>query len=388
MPRGGTQGSQIGSFIFDTLIGTGPFAEVWRGRHAHLTGCPVDIKLYTDPVIIETLQSVDEIPWYRGRKTFPPLIAFEPHLGRPFVVTDHVTGTPLRELLKSGPLSPRRVIHFLSQIAGAMKSAHHGGQLHLDLKSDNILITEIDEVHILDLQVGRFSVEASLRHLQLGHQSHADLDHSMAYRTRQQKRGEQGDERTDIYAIGVLMFEMLTGQLPQGKMFPSSLAQGSPRWLDQVFTRCVTRRESRYSSVIAFEKELKRRNIVTQTMTRQRFKSMQVIGPKTVLVSMYELAANRDTVDAQNIETIIKNIEYLSSSGFVSIIFDFSQIAYVSSTGFGYLVNLADAITSRDGKAIICGVQQKVRMILDVLGLARFFVLYENVEQAKAALDR
>ena len=65
--------------------------------------------------------------------------------------------------------------------------------------------------------------------------------------------------------------------------------------------------------------------------------------------------------------------------------FDFGGIRYISSTGFGYLVNLADSIRKRGGQVILYGLQSKVRMILEVLGLARFFTIHESRDQARAA---
>ncbi len=387
MPAGGAPGKQIGPFVLETLIGRGPFAEIWRTRHAHLAERSLDLKLYTDGVIIRLLKQADPIPWYRAGRTVPALIAFEPQHDPPHVVTEHVVGQPLDKLLaESGKFDLPRALNVLSHIAGALKSVHHQGLLHLDLKSENVLVSERDEVYLLDLAVGRFSVAAA-NHYRNRKSAPPEVARSMAYRTRRQKRGGETDERTDIFGMGVLMFEMLTGKLPVGKQIPSMLSPELPRWLDKVFTRCVTRLEKRYPNVLALEKDLRKNKQQPRPAASGRFKTLKVIGPEVVLVSMFEIAGNRDTVDAYNIETIIKNIDYLGQHGYKSIVFDFSNIAYVSSTGFGYLVNLADAITSRGGKAIIYQVQQKVRTILDVLGLSPFFVLCENLAEARSSLE-
>ena len=133
----------------------------------------------------------------------------------PYLVMDYHPGVSLRRALKSGAMEPRRVVFIARQILAGVASAHASGVVHRDLKPGNVLLVGSpgeDLVKILDFGVAK---------LLEGDGGPSDLSAvagyvlgTPQYMAPEQARCERIDQRTDIYAIGVLLYEMLTGRLP------------------------------------------------------------------------------------------------------------------------------------------------------------------------------
>jgi serine/threonine-protein kinase len=138
----------------------------------------------------------------------------------PYIVFEYLEGTLLTdEIYRVGGLPVRRAVRIAQQIASALHAAHHAGIVHRDLKSDNVFLTDkndaLDHVKVLDFGISRF-LETDEEHLVMG------TPEFMA--PEQIATPAQVDRRTDIYALGVIMFEMLTARRP----FP---IDGDPRAL-------------------------------------------------------------------------------------------------------------------------------------------------------------
>ena len=142
--------------------------------------------------------------------------------GRPFIVMEYVQGESLRKILKAqGPLGADRALHIARQVAEALKAAHTLGIIHRDIKPDNVLLTEVsgqkDFVKVLDfgiakVQEGAFEVHEDFAPTQVGF-----VVGTPAYIAPEQARGKKYGEidgRADLYSLGVVLYEMLTGQLP------------------------------------------------------------------------------------------------------------------------------------------------------------------------------
>ncbi len=129
--------------------------------------------------------------------------------GRPYFVMELLAGESLRSLLDGGPMDPRRVAHIARQVARGLAAAHHVGVVHRDLKPDNVHVDPDagDFVKVLDFGLARLPDAAKLtrRGVVFG---------TPQYMSPEQATGEPLDGRTDIYALGVMMYEMLAGQVP------------------------------------------------------------------------------------------------------------------------------------------------------------------------------
>ncbi|WP_447972583.1 protein kinase domain-containing protein [Nitrospira sp. Kam-Ns4a] len=140
----------------------------------------------------------------------PNIIAiYDIHVGDPvFIAMEHVEGRSLREILREGPLAPELVRAIATQLCAALGYAHSQGVVHRDIKPDNILLTGEGQVKIADF---------GLAHLDLAVSS---LTHTGAllgtpwYMAPEQILGKPVDGRTDLYALGVTLYELLTGRVP------------------------------------------------------------------------------------------------------------------------------------------------------------------------------
>ena len=127
--------------------------------------------------------------------------------GQMFIVMEFIDGEELKKKVIREQLSVNCVIDIAAQIAEGLKAAHTQGITHRDIKSSNIMVTESGQVKITDFGLAKISGEVQLTKTgtRLG---------TVAYMSPEQARGELVDRRTDIWALGVVLYEMLTGQLP------------------------------------------------------------------------------------------------------------------------------------------------------------------------------
>src|SRR5713101_6797246 len=126
---------------------------------------------------------------------------------RAFIAMEFVEGKSLKEKIAQGPLSIEEVISIIVQMAKAMHSAHMRGIIHRDIKPANIILKSDGTVKILDFGLAKLSGET--RSTESG-----KIVGSIAYMSPEQVTGEKVDERSDIWSLGVVTFEMLTGHLP------------------------------------------------------------------------------------------------------------------------------------------------------------------------------
>ncbi len=135
------------------------------------------------------------------------------HEGRPFVVMDYITGEDLKSLVDAGPVPPQRAISIVRQVLSGLAHAHELGIIHRDIKPANIILGQKaglgDHVKILDFGLARLQAESQVSRLTTG-----IVVGTPAYMAPEQIRGTAIDARADLYACGVLLFELLTGKKP------------------------------------------------------------------------------------------------------------------------------------------------------------------------------
>ncbi|OVE79517.1 hypothetical protein BVY01_02315 [bacterium I07] len=127
--------------------------------------------------------------------------------GHVFICMDHYEGMTLKDKIKERPLKLEEAIDIAIQISKGLAEAHKAGIIHRDIKPANIIITKDNEVKILDFGLAKLTGQTKLTKVgtTLG---------TAAYMSPEQLKGNPVDHRTDIWALGVMMYEMLTGQLP------------------------------------------------------------------------------------------------------------------------------------------------------------------------------
>lgn len=136
--------------------------------------------------------------------------------GLPFLVIEYIEGEPLSSILKRERFDARKAIDMLLQIAHALEHAHAHGIIHRDLKPSNVLVLKDGKAKILDFGIAHFleSKRGPISVLSSRESPLPKLGGTPAYMAPEQWRADVQDERVDIWAAGVVFFEMLTGQLP------------------------------------------------------------------------------------------------------------------------------------------------------------------------------
>lgn len=193
------------------LLGQGGMGQVYRGREVQ-TGAPVAIKLLktevVEPEMIERFNREGEILRRLNHPNIVKLLATAEEAGRHYLVMEYVGGGSLQELLEQqGPLPVARVLDFALDLADALTRAHRLEIIHRDLKPANVLLAEDGSPRLTDFGIARALNSPSLTQtgLVLG---------TINYLSPEGCNGQKLDTRSDIWAFGVLLYELLTGQQP------------------------------------------------------------------------------------------------------------------------------------------------------------------------------
>jgi serine/threonine protein kinase/tetratricopeptide (TPR) repeat protein len=137
--------------------------------------------------------------------------------GRPFIAMEYVTGRSLREVLSAGPMAAERVVEFGLQIVGALEQAHARGIVHRDLKTSNVMITAEDTVKVLDFGLAKRLGSAETEDAgpsQTSLTAAGTFLGTLHYAAPEVLRGEPADARSDLWSMGVILYEMAAGRPP------------------------------------------------------------------------------------------------------------------------------------------------------------------------------
>jgi eukaryotic-like serine/threonine-protein kinase len=205
-----------GRYRLEARIGEGGMGVVYRARHV-LIDRVVAVKLIRPDLRGETHLRAWMLREARAANRVDHAHIIDIHDigetddGELYLVMEYLVGTPLSAELARGPMAIQRGVDILEQMCAALARAHDLGVVHRDLKSDNILLTSRggrkDFVKILDFGLAALAHDPRLA-------PKGAVFGTPEYMSPEQARGEQAGPQSDLYALGVLLFEMLTGQLP------------------------------------------------------------------------------------------------------------------------------------------------------------------------------
>jgi hypothetical protein len=194
------------------VLGNGGMARVHKGLDRQLKR-PVAVKVLSSPFD----RDKDFVERFRreahaaARLNHPNIVAVYDSGsddGTHYIVTELVEGETLADLLqREGALPPERVVEIARQVCHGLEAAHEKGVVHRDVKPGNVMITPEGRVKVVDFGIARAAGAESVTRTGL-------VMGSASYLSPEQARGEPGDERSDIYSLGCVLYQMLTGRPP------------------------------------------------------------------------------------------------------------------------------------------------------------------------------
>jgi serine/threonine-protein kinase len=222
-----------------------------------------------------------------------PVYDFGEEDGQPYFVMRYMTGGSLAERMRSGPLPVQEVARLMARLAPALDDAHAKGIIHRDLKPGNILFDQFNEPYVSDFGIAKFSESQT-------NVTGSAIVGTPAYMSPEQAQGVSIDGRSDIYGLGVILFEMLTGRQPYEGDTPMSVVVKQitepvphildvkpdlPHAIEQVIEKAMCKdRDGRFSTVKSLADAL---NAVAQGATPDLVGSNKTVmaPPKTVMAS-------------------------------------------------------------------------------------------------------
>ncbi len=224
-PRASPTGRQFGPYVLQDLLGAGGMGEVYRARDTRLDR-DVAVKMLSsdvssDPDRLARLTREARLLAALNHPHIAAIHEFEEADGMSGLVMELVEGQTLADRLRDGPLNEESALSIADQIASALQAAHQNGIIHRDLKPANIKVTPAGTVKVLDFGLAKALEAAATADVGLttrlaapGATRAGVVLGTPAYMSPEQARGEPLDHRTDIWAFGVVLYEMLTGRRP------------------------------------------------------------------------------------------------------------------------------------------------------------------------------
>lgn len=206
-------GQELDDYRVGSVVAQSPMATIFRATDTR-DGKQVAIKvpnliLEEDPVRYGRFKREEEIGATLDHPNVMHIFA-DRHHSRPYLVMEWCNGRLLRKIIdKEGKLPPERAVKISIGILQALEYIHNRGVVHRDLKPENVMVDDDDNIKLIDFGIA--SQEGAKR---LTYTGYSQALGTPDYISPEQVKGKRGDVRSDLYALGIMLYEMLTGRTP------------------------------------------------------------------------------------------------------------------------------------------------------------------------------
>ena len=346
-------------------IGRGGMADVYLAKDLILDNEEVAIKVLrtnyqTDQIAVARFQREARAMAELNHPNIVSIRDIGEEDGQQFLVMEYVDGSDLKKYIQDhAPLSNNEVVRIMEEVLSAMTLAHQQGIVHRDLKPQNILLTKDGTVKVTDFGIAVAFAETSLT------QTNSMLG-SVHYLSPEQARGSKATVQSDIYAMGIMLFEMLTGHIPYDgdsavtialqhfqKPLPSIIDENKnvPQALENVVIKATAKRLSdRYASTFEMSRDLmtalsynrsREPKLVFEdtenTKTLPKVTTSTSVPSTTEQLLKKQKAAKEDKVATENQATKAKTKKKKSRRMFGTLMKIFFAVVIVAIAIFTYL---------------------------------------------------
>ncbi|GEM_PF-254605 len=217
-------GRQLDSYVIQRELGRGGMGIVYLAQDTRL-GRPVALKvlpatLTADEKRVRRFKQEARAASALNHPNIVTIYAIDEIDGAPFIVAEYIEGETVRKLIRSFDISASRALDIAIQIAGALVAAHEAGIIHRDIKSENIMVRHDGYVKVVDFGLAKLTEKQPTKLADNSpfaasfHTNPGVVLGTASYMSPEQARGKELDARSDLFSLGVVMYEMFTGEKP------------------------------------------------------------------------------------------------------------------------------------------------------------------------------
>ncbi|MEA1980686.1 MAG: protein kinase [candidate division Zixibacteria bacterium] len=274
---------EIGEYTLTGKIGQGGVAEIYRGSQKSLNRDVaikiLNTKLTNDPEIVRRFEQEAVVVARLNHPNIVHVIDKGKTGSRYYFVMDYIDGTNLRELIDSQKIGLNTKLEMIVQVCKALDYAHKNGIIHRDIKPANILIDKHGNALVADFGiaqiVGTPESEMTATDVIMG---------TLAYMSPEQKTSSTNvDQTTDIYAIGIILYEILAGKKPLGSFKPpSKVVSGQNDKFDRIVMKCLeSEPKDRYQTAVELKDDLL--NVMNNNISSAKTDEFSITGSESFM---------------------------------------------------------------------------------------------------------
>ena len=274
---------EIGEYTLTGKIGQGGVAEIYRGFQKSLNREVaikiLNTKLTNDPEIVRRFEREAVVVAGLNHPNIVHVIDKGSTGGRYYFVMDYIDGTNLRELVNSPKIGLNTKLEMVVQVCKALDYAHKNGIIHRDIKPANILIDKHGNALVADFGIAQIvgSPESEMTATDV-------IMGTLAYMSPEQKTSSTNvDQTTDIYAIGIILYEILVGKKPMGSFKPpSEIVSGQSDKFDKIVMKCLASEpKDRYQTAVELKDDLL--NVMNNNVSSAKTDEFSITGSESFM---------------------------------------------------------------------------------------------------------